>query len=1315
MRRIFVFFVAIAAVSIGLRANSSFAELHILNGAYKNLELEKVEHPTAGATIKLLSTPKNGLYELNHCSDDTAEYYLSSGAVGDTFAVWYRPTRACSLYYVDVQWYDAGTVDMYVWEAGPDCPNDGIAIFPRDSIKLLGDVIAGPIPWTVTGGGPPYGWERLNLADYGPIPVISPARPFFIGFVKTGDYPHPLANLENNGDTTYTWFGGPTVDGMWGAYDPTIELLMCGWVAYHPWPGFAPAVNYPVDSLPYYMVSSDLDGDGDMDLAVTNYSSGNVSVLLNQGDGTFAPVVNYPVGGGPWFIVSSDLDGDGDTDLVVTNVEAQSISVLMNNGDGTFVPPLSYGVGDSPEHIVLSDLDGDGDEDMAVANAGDDWISVLLNNGNGIFTSAMNYDTEGGSVFIVSGDLDGDGDMDLAVPVGYHISVFLNHGDGTFAAPINNEVRGWASDMVYTDLDGDGDMDLAVPANTDSAYVSVLLNHGDGTFAPAVSYRVGDGPFHIVSSDLDGDGDTDLAVTNDLSDNVSVLLNNGDGTFTPAANYPVGSYPWFIVSSDLDGDGDMDLAVTNSNSDNVSVLINLTNQPGGRGTIAGTVENLDTHNPIAGALVEALQGATVMGSDLTDTTGSYSISDLPAGLYNLRASATGYRDTTIYGVQVISGEITSVNIELRLLGLFAPAVSCPVDSNPVFALAEDLDNDGDKDFAVANFNSDSISIIINNGDGTFAPSTNYRVSSRAQFIVAADFNGDRYQDLAVICFGHRAILVLLNNGDGTFRLRGYYVVPGPPFFLVADDFDGDGDFDLASANDWAEDSVSVLLNYGNGYFAPAVNYYAGRFPYFIISEYLDDDGYKDLAITNIASGDTGKVSVFLNQGNGTFALTASYNVQGSPKQVVVSDLNGDGHFDLSTNTGSVLLNNGDGTFAPAVNYTFGGDCIVSGDLDGDGDFDLAAAYSGDNKVSVAFNNGDGSFGLPTDYPVGDKPRFIVSEDLDGDGDFDLAVTSSDSNYISVLLNNGNGIFDTIVKYSVGRNPDFMICSDFDNDLDFDLASTNGGTNDISVLRNLSKRPVQRGTIAGRTRDLNTHELIRNVLVKALQDSTIIGVDATDTTGSYSIPDLPASLYNLRASATGYRDTTIYGVQVITDETTFVDIQLAPLLLPDLTISPQDISSDPELPVDSTVFTVNVKVHNVGAVDVDSAYVRFYYTYRRIVGPIPAGGSATASIELFIHNEEENFFDMPVEVDPDNLIPELNEGNNTAHKLLYFYHPRNIHFTCEPMADSVSLGGHLEFTIEVTNGNPGGDDFTLSVDSLQPSWYSLSADSFHLVS
>ncbi len=93
------------------------------------------------------------------------------------------------------------------------------------------------------------------------------------------------------------------------------------------------------------MAIGDLVGVDGPDLAVASFSSDDVSVLLNQGDGTFAAAVAYDAGVGPQSVAIGDLDGVNGADLAVANLTSDVVSVLLNQGDGTFAAAVAYGAG----------------------------------------------------------------------------------------------------------------------------------------------------------------------------------------------------------------------------------------------------------------------------------------------------------------------------------------------------------------------------------------------------------------------------------------------------------------------------------------------------------------------------------------------------------------------------------------------------------------------------------------------------------------------------------------------------------------------------------------------------------------------------------------------------------------------------------------------------------------------------------------------------------------------------------------------------------------------------------------------------------
>jgi hypothetical protein len=322
------------------------------------------------------------------------------------------------------------------------------------------------------------------------------------------------------------------------------------------------------------LYTSDLDNDGDIDLAAVNGGYDNVSILLNNGDGTYAASTEYEVGDDPRSVFISDLDGDGNNDLAVANYYGDSVSVLLNTGDGTFTPKVSYFIDGLPSSVIASDIDGDGDNDILVANATGGDISVLLNNGDGTFASKIDYD--GGSFprSVVASDIDNDGDIDLAVADYYFAIVLLNNGDGTFADTTRYEAGAGTIALTAYDADGDGYQDLAV-VNSADHNVSVLINNGDGTYGTSTNYSTGDDPRAIFAADLDGDGDFDLAVSSDDDSGISVLLNNGDATYATQSTYYIGYRSHSVFACDVNGNGFNDLVSVNYGDRNISVLLNV--------------------------------------------------------------------------------------------------------------------------------------------------------------------------------------------------------------------------------------------------------------------------------------------------------------------------------------------------------------------------------------------------------------------------------------------------------------------------------------------------------------------------------------------------------------------------------------------------------------------------------------------------------------------------------------------------------------------------------------------------------------------
>jgi hypothetical protein len=353
---------------------------------------------------------------------------------------------------------------------------------------------------------------------------------------------------------------------------------------------FAP-VSYAAGANPQAVVTADFNRDGRLDIAVANYNSNDVSVLLGNGDGSFRPAVNLAAGAGPLSLAVGDFNGDGKLDLVTTSPAGGAVNVLMGNGDGTFGPAQYVPTGaSSPVAVAVGDFNADGKMDLAVTSYTPGtpgyWgyygyypgspptseVSVLLGHGDGSFAASSYYDLGGIYVPVVAtGDFNRDGKADLVWAAG-GVSVLLGSGDGTFAPAAQSSATDFGPQSVaVADLDGDGKLDLATANGYNSA--SVLLGSGDGTFQAAQNYATGGYASFVAMADFNGDGKPDLVTVNLGDNSVSVLPGNGDGSFRNAQLYAAGSYADAVAAGDFNGDGRPDLA-TADYAAGVSVLLN---------------------------------------------------------------------------------------------------------------------------------------------------------------------------------------------------------------------------------------------------------------------------------------------------------------------------------------------------------------------------------------------------------------------------------------------------------------------------------------------------------------------------------------------------------------------------------------------------------------------------------------------------------------------------------------------------------------------------------------------------------------------
>jgi hypothetical protein len=295
--------------------------------------------------------------------------------------------------------------------------------------------------------------------------------------------------------------------------------------------------------------------------------------------------------------------------------------------------------------------------------------------------------------------------------------------------------------------------------------------------------------------------------------------------------------------------------------------------------------------------------------------------------------------------------------------------SIPVGVGPVQLVVADFNGDHIPDLATANSGSNTVSILINKGDGTFHPPLEFATGPGPVGLAAVDWNKDGKMDLVVVNNGADAahsVSILIGNGDGTFQ--PHHDIPGAPNgnSIAVGDFNHDGNPDIATASNSPVNAVYVSLGNGHG-------------------------GVSAQKVT------TGFGAVAPDPGANPFLLLkiawADYNRDGKDDLYYIECCGGD---DISFGAWGALVGNGDGTFTDHLVSDSDFDLfnLSSMDINQDGLSDAIVSYRCVHDfcggVVARVNNGDGTFsGIPNFEGIEfeDQPALggAAAFDVDGDG------------------------------------------------------------------------------------------------------------------------------------------------------------------------------------------------------------------------------------------------------------------------------------------------------------------------------------------
>ena len=405
--------------------------------------------------------------------------------------------------------------------------------------------------------------------------------------VPTGATYQPISVTDfTTGLTAYSNIAFNTTYTAWGHF---------GWYLF----GYKEDIN--TGDNPWDVAIGDFDNDGKSDVVVANFDTSTISIFHNSNKGngiSFANKVDFTTGTNPSSIAVSDLDGDGKLDIVVTNLGSSTVSVFKNtstSGTISFADKIDFETSGGPRSVAIGDIDSDGRPDLCVASSP---VSILRNistNSEISFESKKDFSTGSNPISIDIGDIDGDKKLDLVV-ANFNfadinsaiVSVFqntstTNHISLTSYPSINISRPNYCLRGVsLCDLNFDNKLDLIIAAapiiaTNNPGIISVYKNTSTNSTISFTDYlsaytTINRAPNKIVKGNIFGDGEVGVIVGS-WSFNFFSVVNN-EGTFLYNWDYP-GKIPRSISIGDLDGDGRPDIAVANSGSSALSIFRNI--------------------------------------------------------------------------------------------------------------------------------------------------------------------------------------------------------------------------------------------------------------------------------------------------------------------------------------------------------------------------------------------------------------------------------------------------------------------------------------------------------------------------------------------------------------------------------------------------------------------------------------------------------------------------------------------------------------------------------------------------------------------
>lgn len=753
------------------------------------------------------------------------------------------------------------------------------------------------------------------------------------------------------------------------------------------------------------IATSDMDGDGDLDVIAGSLTTGEILWYEN----TFANGLTWTehqiepptIRRGATIIVdlvSIDLDADGDPDVVVADRDGGSLRWFENESAGSTWTERSVATSlNSPERIAIGDFDGDLNLDLAASTSTDGVIRWFENNGGSppTFIARQVSVAVPGAMAVAAGDLDCDGDVDLASSSLTNSTVIWHENNGNGLSWTDRSVGSLSQvrEIQVADLDRNGSFDL-ICASEDGNTVHWF--ESDGTDPPGFTNRtIGeelDGVRRLDVGDIERDGDLDVFVAATGDGQLAVLRNlnvHQNATFSEAITVDdAADGARDVIHADLDKDGDRDLIAALFDDNQIVWYEN----DGGTftrrtiATIAGAiaVATADLDNDgrldVVSAARTAGQVSWHRNVSGTGTVWTSSIVSNQATSVETIATVDMNRDGQI---DILSTEVFPTWFENQgsAVGFTSRTITTELIL-PNQVISADLDGDGDPDAISSTPGNDTLAWHENLGGNPLGFTTRI-LDQNPDFptsLFARDLDKDGDVDFVVASRSDDRITWFENNGADppSFTPRTVSAIADGARDVSGADLDKDGDLDLISAsgnanrvsihrNDGASPPTFTEIPVTTDLFVPAG----------VVACDLDKDGCLDLVVASL----TGNSVNLYENGGGQFSLTTTdlsppVQDQGSVAPYLAIDFEHRGRAgDSAIELASLELRFEDG---PGIPYSTGELGLVVSTVKISRDEGSGSYEEGDDPIVATLSSFDLLAGVQTFTLPDDDSNFVVS-------------------------------------------------------------------------------------------------------------------------------------------------------------------------------------------------------------------------------------------------------------------------------------------------------------------------------------------------